>query len=139
MFKLLQLAFQVVFKPYSLGDKASCKKFIENVLALVKPMAANNNITLDETIIAHIEKILANETLFAYFFDLIVSHLQIEEPVFESADNEAITALCETANETMPEAISPVIIISLVTQIVSLINAMKKFQVSDELPVDLEA
>lgn len=134
MFKLIRLAMQVVFKPYSLSDKASCKKFIENVLALIKPMSAANKITIDDTIITHIEKILASDTLYEYFFDLIANQLQTEELIFESVDEEAVTVLCVTSSETMPEAISPLVIISLITQIISLINAMKRLQVSDVQP-----
>lgn len=131
MFKIIRLVMQVAFKPYSLGDKASCKKFIENLLALIKPMAAANNVTLDDTIIAHIEKILASDALFEYFFDLIANQLQSEELIFESADEEAITALCITSNETMPETVNPLVVISLVTQIISLINAIKEMKATD--------
>ncbi|MCL2120461.1 MAG: hypothetical protein FWH27_18770 [Planctomycetaceae bacterium] len=40
MFPLIRLALQAIVKPYSLGDKTSCKKFLENLHALVKPLAA---------------------------------------------------------------------------------------------------
>jgi hypothetical protein len=109
------------------------QKFIENILSLIKPMAADNNVTIDDTIIAHIEKIHANDTLFDYFFDLTVNQLQTEAPIFESADEGAITVLCETSNKMMPEAVNPLVIISLVTQIISLINALKRLQTSDAL------
>jgi hypothetical protein len=132
MFTLIKLAFHVVFKPYSLNDKTSCRKFLENILTLIKPLAAANKITIDDTLLNQLEKILANDALFDYFFDLVKDQISNKEVLFESADESAIVSLCEMSNaraktgENMPEAINPVLVISLVTQIISLINAMKQ-------------
>jgi hypothetical protein len=136
MFTLIKLAFQVVFKPYSLNDKTSCKKFIENILTLIKPLAAANKITIDETLLNQLEKILANDALFDYFFDLVKDQISNNDVLFESADESAIVSLCETSKartqmgENMPEAINPIVVISLVTQMISLINAMKQFRMN---------
>jgi hypothetical protein len=135
MFTLMKLALQVVFKPYSLGEKASCRKFLENVLTLVKPMAKANNISMDDAIIVQVERILASDALFDYFYQLIADQFSTNEVLFESADEETVITLCENVNsarqtgENLPESVNPILVISIATQLISLINALKKSRI----------
>jgi hypothetical protein len=128
MFKIIQLALQVVFKPYMLSDKASCKKFIENILSLVKPIAGQSKTEIDDKIVQHLEYILKTEALFDWFYQLVVDQFSTEEVIFESVDDSFVVETLNSSNEPVPEAISPIVIISLVTQIISLINALKKMK-----------
>lgn len=127
MFPLIRLAMQVFLKPYSLGDKASCKKFLENLLALVKPLAAQTNTQMDDKILKHLEYILKTDALFDWFYQLIVDQFSSNDLVFEEMDEtELVTMIEQSSQEPLPEAINPLLIISFVTQIISLINALKK-------------
>lgn len=127
MFKLIRLAMQVFLKPYSLDDKTSCKKFFENLIALVKPLAAQTKTELDDKLIQQLEYILKTDALFDWFYKILVDQFSTNEVVFEDvAESEVVALLEQAAPEPTPEAISPLVIISLVTQIISLINALKK-------------
>ena len=127
MFPLIRLALQAIVKPYSLGDQASCKKFLENLLALVQPLAAQTKTELDDKIIQHLEYILKTDALFDYFYKLISDQFSTNAIIFEDVNESEVITLVEQASpEPLPEAISPVLILSLVTQIISLINALKK-------------
>jgi len=127
MFPLIRLAMQVFLKPYSLGDKASCKKFLENLIALVKPLVAQTKTVLDDRILQHLEYILKTDALFDWFYKLIADQFSTSEIVFEDVNDAELIAIVEQSSpEPMPEMISPVLIVSLVMQIISLINAIKK-------------
>ncbi|MCL2119787.1 MAG: hypothetical protein FWH27_15330 [Planctomycetaceae bacterium] len=127
MFPLIRLTLQAFFKPYSLGDKASCKKFLTNLLALVQPLAAQTKTNLDDKMLEHLEYILKTDALFDYFYKLIADQFSTNAIIFEDVNESEVIALVEQSSpEPLPEAISPVLILSLVTQIISLINAMKK-------------
>ena len=128
MFKILRIAFQVVFKPYSLNDKATCKKFVENILALIKPLAAQSKTEIDDSIIQHLEYILKTDTLFDWFYQLVIDQFSTDEVVFESVDDSFVVEALNASQEQEPEAISPIVIVSLVTQIISLINAIKNMK-----------
>ena len=126
MFPLIRLALQVAFNPNSLSDKDSCKKFLTNLLALVKPLAAQTKTDLDDKILAHLEYILKTDALFDYFYKLIADQFATNEIIFEDVNEaEVVAVLEETLPEPLPEVINPVLIVSLVTQIISLINAIK--------------
>jgi len=127
MFPLIRLAMQVIFQPQSLGDKASCKKFLTNLLALVKPLAAQTKTDLDDRLIQQLEYILKTDALFDYFYKLISDQFTTNEIIFEEANEAEVLAIVEqSAAEPLPEAINPVLVISLITQIISLINALKR-------------
>ncbi|MCL2119624.1 MAG: hypothetical protein FWH27_14505 [Planctomycetaceae bacterium] len=127
MFPLIRLALQAFFKPYSLGDKASCKKFLTNLLALVKPLAAQTKTELDDKVLEHLEYILKSDALFEYFYKLISDQFATSETIFEEVNESEVIALVEQSSpKPLPSAINPVLIVSLVTQIISLVNAMKK-------------
>ena len=127
MFNLIRLAMQVFLKPYSLGDKASCKKFLENLIVLAKPIAAQTKTDLDDKILHHLEYILKTDALFDWFYKLIADQFSSNEIVFEGVNETELVAIVEQSSpEPMPEMISPILIVSLVTQIISLINAIKK-------------
>jgi len=125
MFPLIRLALQVVLKTNFLGNKDSCKKFLLNLLALVKPLAVQTKTTLDDKIVQHLEYILKTDAFFDWFYKLISDQFATNEIIFEEVNESEVTAIVQTA-EPLPEAISPILIISLVTQIISLINAIKK-------------
>ena len=126
MFPLIRLALQVVLKPNSLGDKDSCKKFLLNLLALVKPLATQTKTELDDKILQHLEYILKTDAIFEYFYKLIADQFATNEIIFEEANESEVLAIVEQTAESAPEAINPVLIVSLVAQIISLINALKK-------------
>jgi hypothetical protein len=114
-------------KSYSLGDITSCKKFLTDLLALVKPLAAQTKTELDDKIIQHLEYILKTDALFEYFYKLIADQFATDEIIFEEANESEVIALVEqSSSEALPEAINPILIVSLVTQIIALINAIKQ-------------
>ena len=126
MFPLIRLGIQVLFQSNSLSDKASCKKFLLNLIPLVKPLAAQTKTELDDKILQHLEYILKTDSLFDYFYKLISDQFATNEIVFEEVSESEVTAIVEQAAEPLPEAINPILIVSLVAQIISLINAIKK-------------
>ena len=127
MFPLIRLAMQVILQPQSLGDKASCKKFVIDLLAVVKPLAAKTKTELDDKLLQQLEYILKTDALFDYFYKLISVQFATNEIIFEEANEaEVLTIVEQSAAKTLPEAINPLLIVSLVTQIISLINALKR-------------
>jgi hypothetical protein len=114
-------------KSYSLGDITSCKKFLTDLLALVKPLATQTKTELDDKIIQHLEYILKIDALFEYFYKLISDQFATDEIIFEDVSESKVIAIVEqSSSEALPEAINPLLIVSLVTQIIALINALKK-------------
>jgi len=129
MFDILKLAMMAALKPHNLTDKGSCKKFLLDLVSLVGPLAQKTGIKLDDMIFKHLEFVLNNDLLFDYVYKLVSSQFLAEEVLFESADEDTILELCENTvpnNTEYPEAINPVVIVSLVTQIISIINSLKK-------------
>jgi hypothetical protein len=126
MFPLIRFALQAFLKPYSLSDKTSCKRFLENLLALVKPMAAQTKTELDDRILQHLEYILKTDVLFDWFYKLISDQFATNEIIFEDANESEILVIFEQVAEPLPEAINPLLIVSLVMQVISLINSLKK-------------
>ncbi len=128
MFDFLKLAAQIVLKPFALDDKESAKKFLLDLINGIKPLAASNRIKLDDALLKHLQFVLNNDALFGYVYNLILDQLRTADILFESADEDTILELCENTvpdHAEYPEAINPVLIISFVTQIVSIINAIK--------------
>ena len=131
MFPLIRFTLRAFLKTYSLGDKASCKKFLTDLLALAKPLAAQTKTKLDDMILQHLEYILKVDALFDYFYKLISDQFATDEIIFEEVNEAEVTAIVEqSAAEPLPEAINPVVIISLVTQIISLINLIKNIKLN---------
>ena len=112
-----QLAALVPVK-HKVTDKKSCRAFLVEVSK-------------------HIKFILNNDALFDYVYRLISDQLQTEDILFESVNEETVIELCKCQNhpeglrtgrtngQDNPEVINPVLIISLISQIISVINAMK--------------
>jgi len=128
MFHFLTLAAQVILKSYNLNDKDSYKRFLLDLLELVRPMAKKTGIKLDDSLLKQLEFILNNDLLFDYVYKLVFQQLQSEEILLESVDEGTILELCENTvpdNTEYPEAINPIVIVSLVSQIISIINAIK--------------
>lgn len=126
MFQIIKLALQIFMKPYSLSDKASCRKFLENILTLIKPAAVASKTELDDKIITHIETILKNDVLFDYFYNLVCDQFESEFVLFEAPDESSLSQLCCNAAKESSESISVLTIVAIVTQIIELINALKK-------------
>jgi len=116
------------FQSYSLNDKPSCKKFLTDLLALVKPLTAQTKTDLDDRLLQQLEYILKTDALFDYFYKLISDQFATDEIIFEEANEAEVFVIVEqsAAAEPLPEVINPVLIVSLVTQIISLINAIKR-------------
>lgn len=126
MFQIIKLALQVFMKPYSLGDKDSCRKFLENILALVKPAVLASKTEVDEKIIVHLETIVKNDMLFEYFYNLVRDQFESDVVLFETPDESSLSLLCHEASKESPESISILSIVAFVTQIIELINILKK-------------
>ena len=126
MFPLIRFMTRAFFQSYSLNDSASCKKFLTDLLALVKPLAAQTKTDLDDRLLQQLEYILKTDALFDYFYKLISDQFATDEIIFKEADEAEVTALLEQSTaEPLPEVINPILVVSLVTQIISLINAIK--------------
>jgi len=127
MFSLIRLALQVGLKQYSLSDKASCRKFLLNLVAALKPMAAQTKTEIDDKILQQLEYILKNDVLFDYFYKLISDQFSTDAIIFEEVNESEMIAIVEQSSpEPLPEVINPILIVSLVAQVISRINAIKK-------------
>ena len=124
MFPLLTLATQVLANAHNLTDKDSWRNFLKELAFLIRTRAMESKIRLDETELKHIEFTLNNHAMFDCVYRLIAEQLQTPEILFESADDDALLESIENAMPT-PEAIDPILIVSLVSQIISLINTIK--------------
>lgn len=128
MFHFFQLTAQVLLKPYQITDAASCRAFLAELVLLVRSRAAETKTQIDDTVLNGIEFVLHNKVLFEYVYRVILEQLQTPEILFESADENTIVELVESAasnNTKSSEAIEPILILSLVTQIISFINTIK--------------
>jgi len=130
MFHLLTLATRILLSPYKITDKASCRTFLLRFISLVKERAAETETKIDDAFLKLVEFIVRSDALFGYVYCVISEQLQTEEILFESAEEEIVIELVEDAvkNTESPEAIDPVVIVSLITQIVSFINIVKERQ-----------
>jgi len=139
MFNFLKLAAQIALTHYHLTDKESYRKFLLDLLSSVPPLAQKFGVQLDDSLLRHLAFLLNSDALFGYIYTLIRNQLRTEEILFESANEETIRKLCESTAQADTEhpqalgvqtlgvqAINPVVIVSLVSQILSIINAMKK-------------
>jgi hypothetical protein len=126
MFHILKLVAQVLLSPHHIVDKASCRTFLIELVLLVKTFAAKTETKLDDVLLKHVDIILNNDALFDYVYQLIAAQLQTDEILFESADEGTIVGLVENAaTAESPESIDPVVVISLITQIISFMNRIK--------------
>ena len=126
MFHLLKIAIQTLMSPYNIADKASWRTFLFRLISLVKTRVAETDTKIDDAFLKHIEFVLRSDALFDYIYGVISDQLQTEGTLFESVEEEVIVGLLENgATAESPEAIDPVVIISLITQIVSFINRIK--------------
>ena len=128
MFHLLKSTIQVLLNHYHVGDKNSCRSFLLERVLLIKSFALKTETKLDDTLLKYIEIILNNDVVFDYVYFLIMNHLQTDEILFESVNESAIVEVIEKSapgTAEFPEAVNPAVIISLITQIVSIINTIK--------------
>ncbi|MCL2623923.1 MAG: hypothetical protein FWD31_09690, partial [Planctomycetaceae bacterium] len=108
MFPLIRLVLQVALNQHSLTDKASCKKFLTNLLAVVKPLAAKTKTDLDDRLIQQLEYILKTDALFDYFYKLISDQFATDEIIFEEANEAEVLTIVEQSAAALPEAINPI-------------------------------
>jgi len=122
MFDLLKLTMLVFLKPQKINDEKSCRAFLRELILLVKSLAMETETQIDDVLLNGVEFIVNNDALFAYVYQLILEQCQTPDILFESADEDTITKLVESQS---PEAIDPIAILSIVTQIISFINTLK--------------
>jgi hypothetical protein len=129
MFNLLKLAALVLLKSQNVTDTNSCRTFLRKQVLMLKGLAAETKTPLDDVHLRHFEFVLHCDALFEYAYRLIFDQLQTEEILFESADEGTIAELLGKAvpvNGTKsPEAIDPIVIMTLITRILSFINTIK--------------
>jgi hypothetical protein len=128
MFQLLKIAAQFVLSPYQIADKASWRAFLLDLVVFAKSYIKTTNTKLADSLLQHVEFIVNNDALFDYIYRLIDCQLQTEEVLFESIDENIITELLEntlSSDTKSPEAIDPIVIITLISRILSFINAIK--------------
>jgi hypothetical protein len=121
---LLKLAGMVLLKSHRITDARSCQVFLRELVLLTKSLAIETKTPIDDALLKPIEFIVNNNVLFDYAYRLILDQLQAPDILFESADEDAISEIVENSTES-PETIDPVLIVSLITQIISFINRNK--------------
>ena len=125
MSTLLTLTAQVLLDVHRITDAASCRAFLNELMLFVRARAMATETQLDDTQMHGIMFVLNNDGLFRYVYRLIDEQFQTPEILFESADTATITGLVEDAATQNTKSIDPVVIISLVSQIISFINSIK--------------
>jgi len=125
MFTLLTLAAQVLANAHKLTDADSWRNALKEFVLLIRTRVMNTQTGLDDAPLKEIEFVLNNDDLFRHVYRTIAEQFQTEEILFESVDEDIVTLLVEDAATKNPEVIDPVVILSLITQIVSMINAIK--------------
>lgn len=127
MFPFLRFAMQVLLKKHSLQNPEDCRRFLRDLLSFLKPLADSSETKIDDKLLESLEFLLANDNLYEYFYRLVKSQFSSDEILFESVDEKLIVK-CLNENivtDSRPEAIGPVAIISLITQVLVLINSLK--------------
>jgi len=128
MFHLFTLAARMIMNPYKIIDKRTCRTFLLRLIAIIQSRAAETDTKIDDRLLKHLEFMVTNNALFDYIYSVIFEQLQTEEILFESAEEETIIKLVENAavkEAESLEAVDPVVIISIISRIISLINAIK--------------
>ena len=97
MFNLLKMTTLVLLKSHRIADESSCRVFLRELILLVKSLAMETKTQVDDALLNGIEFIVNNDALFAYVYRLIVEQSQTPEILFESADEEMIVELVESA------------------------------------------
>ena len=128
MFTVLKLFGLALLKSHQITDEHSLRQFLRELILRLKSLAMETESQIDDAVMMPVEFVVHNELLFAYVYQLIFEQFQTPEILFESADEETITELLRSRGPEeaeLPEAIDPVVIVSLVTQIISFINTIK--------------
>ena len=125
MFTLLTLTSQVLLNVHRITDEASWRAFLKEIVLLAKSRATETKTQLDDALVNSVLFVLNSNVLFGYVYRLIHEQCQTEEILFESTDENFIVGLVNDAAENNPEVIDPVVIVSLISQIISVINAIK--------------
>ena len=125
MFTLFTLVAQVLANAHKLTDADSWRAFLKEHILFIRTRAKDTDPQLNDVRLNDIEFVLNDDGLFEYAYGRIVDQCQTPEILVESADEDAIIGLVEKATENNPEVVDPVVIVSLITQIISVINAIK--------------
>jgi len=128
MFNLLKLTTLALLQSHKITDEHSCRAFLQKLVLLAQSLAAKTKTPIDDTLLKPVEFILDNNALFEYVYRLIVEQFQTPEILFESTEEKTITELVATtasSSTSQPGAIDPVVIISIITKIISIINTIK--------------
>ena len=118
----------VLLKTHKITDANSCRVFLREWVLLTKSLAAETETQLDDVILERIEFILSNEALYVYTYELVFEQFQMPEILFESANEEIIIELVGQVphdKTELLEAVNPAVIVSLITQFISVINTIK--------------
>lgn len=127
MFTFLRFALQVTLKKYSLDGQENCRRFLTELISVLKPLSELSSTKLDDKMIEQFEYILANDELYEYFYNLIKTQFSTDDVIFESViEEDVIKGLHDNdSGEPLPESINPAAIIHLITQILLMINSLK--------------
>lgn len=130
MFTLLRLAFQVLLKKHSLAEKGGMKKFLLDLLAIVKPLAVSSETKIDDKLIENLEFILTNEELYDYFYNLIRDQFSTDDVIFESVNDELVVGAMNTqaSLENLPQGVNPATVLAMISHLISIINWIKSVQ-----------
>ena len=123
MFDLLTLTSQVLANTHQLTDESSWRAFLKDIVLLAQTRAKETQTVLDDTLVNSVLFMLNSDTMFGYVYRLIAEQFQTPEILFESADEETIAEWVAEADN--PDAVDPATIVLLVSQIISIINAIK--------------
>lgn len=127
MFRILRFALQVLLKKHSLADKGGMRKFLLDLIAMVKPLAESSETKIDDKLIENLEFILSSEELYDYFYKLIKDQFSTDDAIFESANDDVIVgAMNECASqENMPQGVNPATVLAIISHLISIINWIK--------------
>jgi hypothetical protein len=125
MLTLLTLASQVLLNAHKITDKDSWRNFLKELILLSRTDAMKTKTQLDDVHLNVIETALNNDAMFECAYRTIAEQLQTEEILLESADEDTLLEQFEDAAANNPEVIDPIVIVSLISQIISIINAIK--------------
>ena len=125
MFDLLTLTSQVLANAHRLTDEASWRAFLKELVLLIRTRATETKTQLDDALVNGVLFVLNSNVLFGYVYRLIAEQFQTPEVLFESTDENTLFELCEHAAQDNPEVVDPVVIVSFISQIVSIINTIK--------------
>ena len=125
MFNLFTLTSQVLANAHQLTDEASWRAFLKEIVLLARTRATETKTQLDDALVNSVLFVLNSNVLFGYVYRLIGEQCQTKEVLLESVNEDTVAGLVGDAIAKNPEIVDPVVIVSLISQIVSIINVIK--------------